>query len=122
MKLLLKFLVFICAVFLLSCSDIDGQVSKKTTEQIKSKTASETPGLKKLGTGPRYWMAYEYCWMHNKAIPEELWKNNIDWVHKNLKDFGYDMVSNDGWIEAAQTIDENGYIVKYNDEWKNGFK
>lgn len=122
MKLLLKYLVFYCAVFLLGCSDIDGQMSKKTPGQIIRKTASVTPGLKKLGTGPRYWMAYEYCWMHNKAIPEELWKNNIDWVHKNLKDFGYDMVSNDGWIEAAQTIDENGYIFKYNDSWKNGFK
>ena len=27
----------------------------------------------------------------------------------------------DGWIEAAQTVNENGYITKYNSDWKNGF-
>jgi hypothetical protein len=31
------------------------------------------------------------------------------------------MVSNDGWIEDAQTINSNGYIIKYNDAWENGF-
>jgi alpha-glucosidase len=31
------------------------------------------------------------------------------------------MISNDGWIEQAQTIDANGYITKYNNDWKNGF-
>ncbi|MFA7089620.1 MAG: hypothetical protein WC128_06330, partial [Bacteroidales bacterium] len=36
-------------------------------------------------------------------------------------DWGYDMVSNDGWIEAAQTINENGYITKYNSGWEHGF-
>lgn len=74
------------------------------------------------GTGPRYWIAYEYCWVNNIPIPESRWKENIDWVASNFKDYGYDMICNDGWIEAAQTVDENGYIVKYNDEWQHSFK
>ena len=74
------------------------------------------------GTGPKYWIAYEWCWVNNKAIPEYQWKKNIDWVAENLRDYGYDMICNDGWIEAAQTINENGYITKYNSDWQNGFE
>ena len=73
------------------------------------------------GTGPRYWIAYENCWTENKAITEDRWKSNIDWVNDNFKSFGYDMVCTDGWIENAQTINANGYITKYNDLWVNGF-
>jgi len=31
------------------------------------------------------------------------------------------MICNDGWIEAAQTINENGFITKYNSDWEHGF-
>lgn len=77
--------------------------------------------FKLKGTGPKYWIAYEYCWTTNTAIPEDRWKANIDWMNDNFKSFGYDMICNDGWIEAAQTIDKHGYIVKYNDQWEHGF-
>lgn len=74
------------------------------------------------GTGPMYWIAYEYCYDHNVPMMEQRWKANIDWIARELKDFGYDMVSNDGWIEAAQTIDGNGFITKYNSGWEHGFE
>jgi alpha-glucosidase len=83
--------------------------------------ARDSPFTRK-GTGPKYWIAYEYCFDTNNPIPEERWKNNIDWMFSNLKSYGYDMICNDGWIEAAQTINENGYILKYNSNWNNGFK
>lgn len=83
-------------------------------------SARDSPFTRK-GTGPKYWIAYEYCFDTNKPIPENRWKANIDWVVENLKPYGYDMFCNDGWIEAAQTIDENGYITKYNSGWKYGF-
>lgn len=73
------------------------------------------------GTGPKYWIAYEYCFETNIPIPEDRWKANIDWMEANFKPYGYDMVSNDGWIEAAQTVNEQGYITKYNDQWEHGF-
>ncbi|RYZ97550.1 MAG: carbohydrate-binding protein, partial [Sphingobacteriaceae bacterium] len=69
----------------------------------------------------KYWIAYEYCWTTNTAIPEARWKANIDWVDTTFKAYGYDMICNDGWIEGAQTIDANGYITKYNDGWVNNF-
>lgn len=74
------------------------------------------------GTGPKYWIAYEYCYQTNTPIPEDRWKANIDWVEANFKSYGYDMISNDGWIEAAQTINGQGYITKYNDAWEHGFE
>ena len=96
----------------------DNRSSAFTTPVLNAK---DTLINKNKGTGPRHWIAYEYCWMNNKPIPEKLWKANIDWVTTNFKSFGYDMVSNDGWIENAQTINTNGYITKYNDSWINGF-
>lgn len=83
--------------------------------------ARESPFTKK-GTGPKYWMAYEYCWVNNTAIPEDRWKSNIEWVEANFKEYGYDMICNDGWIETAQTINKNGYIIKYNDNWEHSFE
>lgn len=50
------------------------------------------------GTGPQYWIAYEYCYDFNIPIPEQRWKDNIDWMAENFRDYGYDMISNDGWI------------------------
>lgn len=83
--------------------------------------ARDSPFTRK-GTGPKYWIAYEYCWITNMPIPEDRWKANIDWMNTHFKSFGYDMICNDGWIEAAQTIDNNGYITKYNDQWEHSFK
>jgi alpha-glucosidase len=71
---------------------------------------------------PQYWTAYEYCYDLNRPITELRWKNNIDWMAKTFLDRGYDMITNDGWIEDAQTINENGYITKYNSGWEHGFR
>ncbi len=73
------------------------------------------------GSGPRYWIAYEYCITTNSPIPESVWKENIDWMASAMLPYGYDMVCNDGWIEAAQTINKNGYITKYNSDYVKGF-
>lgn len=73
------------------------------------------------GTGPRYWIAYEYCYDLNRPMTELRWQCNIDWMAETFRDYGYDMISNDGWIEAAQTVNENGYITKYNSGWTHGF-
>lgn len=82
--------------------------------------ARDSPYTRK-GTGPKYWIAYEYCYDKNIPIPESVWQSNIDWVNNNLKLYGYDMICNDGWIEQAQTVNENGFIVKYNSDWEHDF-
>ena len=46
--------------------------------------ARDSPFTRK-GTGPRYWIAYEYCWVNNTAIPEDRWKANIDWIASDFK-------------------------------------
>ncbi len=74
------------------------------------------------GSGPKYWIAYEWCFDNDKALPEQRWKNNIDWIAEVLKPYGYDMICNDGWIEGAQSVNENGYITKYNSGWLHDFR
>lgn len=102
----LKLLLGFAALFLSSCP--------------QSSIARDSP-FTRHGTGPRYWIAYEECFVTNVPLSEERWKANIDWMEKTFKPYGYDMICNDGWIEAAQTVNENGYITKYNSDWKNGF-
>jgi len=82
--------------------------------------AHDSPHTRK-GAGPRYWIAYEQCWITNSPIAEDRWQKNIDWMANNFNHYGYDMICNDGWIEAAQTIDTYGYITKYNDDWQHTF-
>jgi hypothetical protein len=74
------------------------------------------------GTGPMYWIAYEYCYSNDKPLPEDRYKKNIDWINDNFKNYGYDMICTDGWIEQAQTVDRNGYITKYNSSWSYDFR
>lgn len=85
--------------------DTDARVSKYTRANV----------------APKYWIAYEYCYDFDRPMTETRWKSNIDWVAKELMPYGYDMISNDGWIEAAQTIGPNGYITKYNSGWEHDF-
>ena len=74
------------------------------------------------GTAPLYWMAYEQCFVEDRALDEARWRENITWVAENLLPYGYDMVCTDGWIEGAQTINDNGYITRYNSGWGQDFK
>ncbi len=88
---------------------------------LPSQLGARDSRFTRKGTGPMYWIAYEYCYDRNVPIMEQRWKANIDWVARELRDSGYDMISNDGWIEAAQTIDEHGFITKYNSGWEHDF-
>ncbi|WP_162463136.1 carbohydrate-binding protein [Paenibacillus psychroresistens] len=69
------------------------------------------------GTGPLYWSTYEYQYTHDSPMDEQEWKKNIDWIAKDYKASGYNMVTADGWIEQAQETNENGYILNHNDNW-----
>ena len=69
------------------------------------------------GSGPMYWISYEHQWTKNTYMPEQRFKDNIDWMAENFLPYGYDMVSTDGWIEGATMLNENGYVVSHNDRW-----
>jgi hypothetical protein len=74
------------------------------------------------GTGPLYWSTYEYQYTKDAPMDESEWKKNIDWIAKEYKSYGYDMVVTDGWIEPSQLTNENGYIVSHNDQWVHDWK
>ena len=61
----------------------------------QSSIARDSP-FTRHGTGPRYWIAYEECFVTNVPLSEERWKANIDWMEKTFKPDGYDMICNDG--------------------------
>ncbi len=69
------------------------------------------------GAGPMYWMAYEQCFVTDKALSEDRLKRNTDWVAENFLPYGFDMISTDGWIEQGQTVNRYGYITKYDSGW-----
>lgn len=74
------------------------------------------------GTGPMYWSTYEYQYTANQYMPEDKWKANIDWIAGNFKQYGYNMVCTDGWIEGSTRTNANGYIISHNDSWVNDWK
>ncbi|AZB42116.1 hypothetical protein CEF21_07320 [Bacillus sp. FJAT-42376] len=74
------------------------------------------------GSGPLYWISYEHQFTNNSFLPEDRWKQNIDWMAKNFQPYGYDMVSTDGWIEGSTKHTENGYILSHNDSWEHNWK
>ena len=71
------------------------------------------------GAGPMYWMAYEECFVTDRALSEARYKMNVDWVADNFKEYGFDMICTDGWIEQGQTVNRYGYSTKYASDWQN---
>ncbi|GEM_PF-107697 len=69
---------------------------------------------------PLYWSVYEYCYTKDGAIPENIWKKNIDWVNDNLKQYGYNMICIDGWGDDY-SYNEHGYRTKHSTAWKNDY-
>ncbi|MGA2521783.1 MAG: carbohydrate-binding protein [Acidimicrobiales bacterium] len=71
------------------------------------------------GPGPLYWSTYSYEFPNNTLIPEDVWKDNVDWMAATFRDYGYTMVCTDGWIDHTQRITPNGYIVSQADDWEH---
>ncbi len=74
------------------------------------------------GSGPMYWIGYEYAFTTDSPLTESRWQANIDWIADNFRSYGYNMVSTDGWIEGATNTNENGYILSYNDSWTHDWQ
>ncbi len=85
---------------------------------VMSLTARDSKYTRR-GTGPMYWMAYEECFVTDRALSEARYKMNVDWVADNFKEYGFDMICTDGWIEQGQTVNRYGYITKYASDWQN---
>lgn len=70
--------------------------------------------------GPLYWSTYEYNIIKDDYIPEDEWEKNIDWVEKNLKDYGYKMICIDGWGDDSQ-FNQDGYRTSHSTKWKHDY-
>jgi alpha-glucosidase len=66
---------------------------------------------------PLYWSTYEQCFDSDQPIPEERFKRNVDWVAETLLPYGYNMIATDGWLGNSTLTNENGYLLKYSDDW-----
>ncbi|WP_052158716.1 TIM-barrel domain-containing protein [Halobacillus sp. BBL2006] len=101
--------LYICSVFfimILANTHVEARESSSTAK----------------GSGPLYWISYEHQFTNNTYLPEDRWKQNIDWMAENFQPYGYDMMSTDGWIEGSTKHTENGYIISHNDSWEHGWK
>ncbi|SEA31148.1 Carbohydrate binding module (family 6) [Lachnospiraceae bacterium NK3A20] len=81
-------------------------------------------GSTRKGTSlyPLYWTAYEPCFTADAPLDEARWKANIDWVADKLLPYGYNMVTTDGWLGGSTQTTENGYLLKYNDNWEHDWQ
>ena len=109
----MNILMIVLAIFMGGC--------QKDGSSIKNEPTPEPP-VKNIHSykAPLYWSVYEYCWeLDKQGVPnqdmdlsEEEWDKIIDWMAKDLKPFGYDMVCTDGFIPMIAG-DESGYMTRY---------
>jgi hypothetical protein len=71
--------------------------------------------------GLLYWDSYWYQQNLDVPMNEAVWKANADWVARNLASSGYKMVATDGWIEKSTVLNQNGYVIRHNDDWDMGW-
>ena len=93
------------------------QADVDTTVTASGPLAPTTLPFRPGGAGPLYWSTYGYEYLTNVLIPESVFKSNVDWVAANFREYGYNMVCTDGWIDDTQTITPHGYIVSQADNW-----
>lgn len=76
----------------------------------------------KRGSGPLFWNMYQYNFRYGTSMPEDVWKKNIDWLAEEFLPYGYDMAATDGWLFNLNSIDQYGYLTKYDSSWTYGLK
>lgn len=122
MKSFLKYIMLSGALFmgaslLAACSDDNYKMKYPPRYELP-----ELPVVEDLHSykAPLYWSVYEYCWEQERAgvsnenmdIKPEEWDKILDWVAKDLKPHGYDMVCTDGWIPMIAK-DGSPYMTHY---------
>lgn len=83
---------------------------------------ARTGQFTKRGVAPLYWMGYEQPYITDVALTEARYEKNLQWFATQMLPHGYHMFCTDGWIEGAgSTVNQNGYITRYNSAWKHDF-
>lgn len=91
------------ALALTGCGDDESSPSPSADAKLP-----DLPSVADIHTfkAPLYWSVYEYCYEQERAgvsndrmdIRPAEWASIIDWLSRDLKPAGYDMVCTDGWI------------------------
>lgn len=124
-KLIATISLVLCIVVISGMVYITSRPKENTSTESKpifSNSNKRNSDFTKKGTGPLYWSTYEYQFVNNQYMPEDKWKTNIDWIADNFKQYGYNMVCTDGWIESSTKTNANGYIISHNDNWIHDWK
>lgn len=114
MKEFLINLWMLCAALFVGCSNSDDEPNNPGDQP-----SGEVEGIHTY-KAPLYWSVYEYCWkLERSGVPadqmdinEQQWEEITDWVARELKPYGYDMVCTDGFIPMLAT-DATGYMTQY---------
>ena len=77
-------------------------------------------GIHQGQKAPLYWSIYEYAYSLEQQgvsgsdmdFTSQQWDEIIDWVARDLKPYGYDMVCTDGFL-PMQANDASGYMTHY---------
>ncbi|MBE6341318.1 MAG: glucan 1,6-alpha-isomaltosidase [Bacteroidales bacterium] len=111
MKTFLQLLIFIMITACSATDDdfVDENENAHTEENIHNYAA------------PLYWSIYEYCYSESQKgvanadmdFTEQQWDEVIEWVAKELKPYGYDMLCTDGFIPMLAGDDNSGYMTRY---------
>ncbi|PZE22144.1 chitobiase/beta-hexosaminidase C-terminal domain-containing protein [Paenibacillus xerothermodurans] len=81
-----------------------------------SRTYAADTELTRKGTGTMGWHATNY----GGGFTEDRMVANTEWIANNMKDFGYEYICLDGWINDGTDHNENGYVVRYK-KWIHDF-
>jgi hypothetical protein len=93
-------------------------------------TIETSDGWSDQGKAPMYWTVYEYHRQKefegvpavNNYIPEAVFLENINWIHDNLKEYGFDMICVDGWGGGGSIpTNINGYRTTHSVSWTHDY-
>ena len=69
------------------------------------------------------WDPYGWNITHDKWIPEDVFKANVDWFAKEFVPYGYSIIRAAAWAGTdSATMNEYGYRSRYRAAWKNDWK
>ena len=116
-KLLIGIPVALGAICISACDDDNYKMKYPPRYELP-----ELPVVEDIHTfkAPLYWSVYEYCYTQEQNgvsqadmdITSDQWDKIIDWVARDLKPYGYDMVCTDGWIPMLAK-DGSPYMTHY---------
>ncbi|TXK84409.1 chitobiase/beta-hexosaminidase C-terminal domain-containing protein [Paenibacillus sp. N3.4] len=103
---------------IVSSSLIFGSMITGSNVQVAKAAEPANPiAYAKRTTGTMGWHATSY----GGGFTEANMKANVDWMAAEYKDFGYEYIQIDGWINTGLRHNENGYITHYK-TWANDYK